>query len=52
MRYISRFYISRAQRVAGKNEQPNPTTTARGQMQLHRLHRLEADPCWADHFWW
>jgi len=50
MRFISRFYWSRAQGVSGKNEQTTRTPwrtglpEARGPMQLHRLHRLMAGP--------
>ena len=42
--YMAVLLNSQAQGVSGKNEHSYPNTTARGRMQLHRLHRLKAGP--------
>jgi len=48
-RFKCRFYNSLTQGLSGKNEQPvrppwRGPSQARGPMQLHRMHRLEAGP--------
>jgi len=55
MKFTCRFYLILKRSVSGKNEESTQTPRrgapeARGPMQLHRLHRLKADPAHSSYF--